>query len=110
RGIKTEQIPGLRQGRVFTGREAITYKLVDEIGGEREAVEWLQTERNVDKNLKVVEWKPGTTASLGLFSSIGAVAASFLNHTPMGQMLARDPSLSSLGLDGLISVWHPSEK
>jgi protease-4 len=110
RGVKPEQIPGLTQGRVFTGREAISFKLADGIGGEREAVEYLQTERNIGKDLKVVDWKPSSGSSLGLFSSIGAVAASFLNHTPMGQMLARDPSLSSLGLDGLISVWHPSEK
>ena len=66
--------------------------------------------RNIDKTLKVVDWKPQTSTSLGFFSSIGAAAASLFNHTYVGQMLARDPSLSALGLDGLISVWHPSEK
>lgn len=110
RGIKAEQIPGLTRGRVFTGREAVALRLVDSIGGEEEAVEWLRSKRNIDKSLKVVDWKPQTTASLGFFSSIGAAAASFFNHTYLGQMLARDPSLSGLGLDGLISVWHPSEK
>ena len=110
RGIKAEQIPGLTRGRVFTGREAMQLKLVDSIGGEEEAVEWLRSKRNIDKSLKVVDWKPQTAASLGFFSSIGAAAASFFNHTYVGQMLARDPSLSGLGLDGLISVWHPSEK
>ena len=110
RGIKPDQIPGLTRGRVFTGREAVQLKLVDSIGGEEEAVEWLRTTRNIDKSLKVVDWKPQTSASLGFFSSIGAAAASLFNHTYLGQMLARDPSLSALGLDGLISVWHPSEK
>jgi protease-4 len=108
--LKAEQIPGLTRGRVFTGREAVALKLVDSIGGEEEAVECLRSKRNIDKSLKVVDWKPQTTASLGFFSSIGAAAASFFNHTYVGQMLARDPSLSGLGLDGLISVWHPSEK
>jgi protease-4 len=110
RGVKPELIPGLAQGRVFTGREAFQYKLVDAIGGEDEAVDWLRTTRNVDKTLKVVDWKPQTSASLGFFSSIGSAAASLFNHTYLGQMLARDPSLSGLGLDGLVSVWHPSEK
>lgn len=110
RGIKADEIPGLKQGRVFTGREAVALKLADSIGGEEEAVAWLQKERNVDTSLKVVEWKTQAASSFGLFSSLGSAAASFFNHTYLGQMLARDPSVAGLGLDGFISVWHPSEK
>ena len=110
RGVKADAIPGLNRGRVFTGREAVQLKLADAIGGEEEAVEWLRTERKIDKSLKVVDWKVQAAGSLGLFSSIGEAAASFFNNTTLGQMLARDPSLSGLGLDGFISVWHPSEK
>jgi protease-4 len=110
RGVKADAIPGLNRGRVFTGREAVQLKLADSIGGEEEAVEWLRTERKIDKSLKVVDWKVPAAGSLGLFSSIGEAAASFFNNTTLGQMLARDPSLSGLGLDGFISVWHPSEK
>lgn len=109
RGIKPEQIPGLAQGRVFTGREAVGLKLVDAIGGEDEAVEWLRTTRKIDRSLKVIDWKPQSSSSLGFFSSIGRAAASLFGHTYLGQMLARDPNLSTLGLDGLVSVWHPSE-
>jgi protease-4 len=110
RGVKADAIPGLTRGRVFSGREAVQLKLADAIGGEEEAVEWLRTERKIDKSLKVVDWRVQTAGSLGLFSSIGEAAASFFNNTTLGQMLARDPSLSGLGLDGFISVWHPSEK
>ena len=110
RGVHPDQIPGLTQGRVFTGREAVELKLADTIGGEDEAVEWLRTVRNVDKSLKVVDWKPQSASSLGLFSSLGTAAASFFNNTSLGQMLGRDRSFAALGLDGLISVWHPSEK
>lgn len=110
RGIKPEQIAGLTQGRVFTGREAVQLKLADAIGGEDEAVAWLRKERKVDESLKVVDWKTQEAGSWGLFSSLGMAAASFFNHTYIGQMLAKDPSVSGLGLDGFISVWHPSEK
>jgi len=110
RGIKPEQIPGLVQGRVFTGREAVGLKLVDAIGGEDEAVEWLRTTRKIDRSLKVIDWKPQSSSSYGLFSSIGQAAASLLGQTYLGQLLTRDPNLSTLGLDGLVSVWHPSEK
>ncbi len=37
RGIKLADVPGLEQGRIFSGREALAKKLVDEIGGEVEA-------------------------------------------------------------------------
>jgi protease-4 len=109
RKIRPDQIPGLAQGRVFTGREAVQLKLVDAIGGEDEAVAWLRTTKNIDKSLKVIDWKPGSADSLGLFSSLGALARGLFGQSWVGQMLARDPSLSTLGLDGLVSVWHPSE-
>jgi protease-4 len=109
RKIKPEQIPGLAQGRVFTGREAVELKLVDAIGGEDEAVAWLRKTHNIDKTLKVVDWKPQSAGSFGLFSSLGALARGLFGQSYLGQMLARDPSLSTLGLDGLVSVWHPSE-
>ena len=45
--------PGLEQGRVFSGREALAHKLIDQIGGEAEAVKYLEEKRNVPKGLKV---------------------------------------------------------
>ena len=39
RGIDTASIAGLEQGRVYSGREALTHKLIDQIGGEAEAVQ-----------------------------------------------------------------------
>jgi protease-4 len=109
RKIRPEQIPGLSQGRVFTGREAVQLKLVDAIGGEDEAVAWLRKAHNIDKSLKIIDWKPGSSESFGLFSSLGALARAVFGPSWVGQMLARDPNLSTLGLDGLVSVWHPSE-
>ena len=34
RKIKVADIPGLQSGRIFSGREALQHKLVDQIGGE----------------------------------------------------------------------------
>ena len=58
RGIDTRNVAGLEQGRVFSGREALGHKLVDEIGGETEAVAWLVDKRSVPKGLKIIDWKP----------------------------------------------------
>jgi protease-4 len=109
RKIKSDQVPGLAQGRVFTGQEAVELKLVDAIGGEDEAVAWLQKTHMIDKSLKVVDWKPQSSDSFGLLSSLGALAEGLFGRSFLASVLSRDKGLSTLGLDGLVSVWHPSE-
>ena len=111
RNVKTAEIPGLEQGRVFSGREAQTLKLVDEIGGEAEAVRYLQDKRNVTKELKIVDWKPKRPSEWplgGADSSIfGWVAGRIFGE--IGTRLAQDPNLGQVGLDGMVSVWHPGK-
>ena len=58
RGVKAADIPGLLDGRIFSGREALQVKLVDQLGGEDEAVKWLKDVKNVPQTAKVVDWKP----------------------------------------------------
>jgi protease-4 len=43
----------LADGRIYTGRQAVAAKLVDEIGGEDEARAWLESARNVPASLPV---------------------------------------------------------
>lgn len=111
RGINTAEVPGLVQGRVFSGREALQHKLVDEVGGEVEAVAWLEQKRNVPKGLKVVDWKPSRSLdwplSGSLAQSLGTFVAS-LGREAIG-VLRTDPSLGAIGLDGLVSLWHPGK-
>ncbi len=111
RKLTVSSVPGLKLGSIYSGRKAQELNLVDEIGGEAAAISWLVEKRNVTKDLEVIDWTPekdvgwGATASnngvLGqLFGSGGAAIAKLLSH---------DRIVSSLGLDGLVSVWHPSE-
>jgi protease-4 len=109
RKIKSDDIPGLAQGRVFSGQEAVGLKLVDAIGGEDQAVDWLRKTHNIDSKAKVVDWKPESSSGFGFWSSVGSVVEGLFGQSYVGRMLARDPALSTLGLDGLVSVWHPSE-
>src|SRR5499426_1380347 len=44
-------------GRVFTGRQGVALKLVDEIGDERAALAWLAKEKNIKKGLPVRDYK-----------------------------------------------------
>ena len=108
RGLKADSVPGLKDGRIFSGREALAAKLIDQIGGEDEAVKWLQDVKNVSKDAKVVDWKPTTGSSYGLSSMTSSLAGWVFGAwaADLGNFLTRN----SVGLDGLLSVWHPADK
>ncbi|RTL70968.1 MAG: signal peptide peptidase SppA, partial [Hyphomicrobiales bacterium] len=117
RGVDTKSIDGLEQGRVFTGREALTFKLVDQIGGEAEAVAWMEETRNVPKKLRIVDWKPqresdwglGRLSLNGLAQAFGVGLGQGIADT-VGQLSSADPTIARLRLDGLVSVWQGSER
>jgi protease IV len=112
RKIDPAGVPGLTQGRIFSGRQALDSKLVDAIGGEREAVNWLETKRGVAKDLAIVDWKPKAENDWGLMGILGPVfgpAASLALGTQGREIVARmtdNAGLARLPLDGLVSVWH----
>lgn len=93
RKLSRVEAEALADGRVFTGRSAVEMRLVDALGGEAEAIAWLEDSKGIATDLpvrdikverKVEEW----------FGYLGS--------------LARKTMFSErLTLDGLISVWHP---
>ena len=44
RHLTPERVAVLADGRVYTGRQAVTEKLIDALGGEDVALDWLETE------------------------------------------------------------------
>jgi protease-4 len=112
RNIETARIDGLEQGRVFSGREALAFRLIDQLGGEPEAVEYLEEQRNVPKGLKVVDWKPKRESRLGLLGvSVRALAGLLLGDAAddLAGLVASD-RIAAMQLDGLVSVWQGSER
>ena len=113
RNIDTGAVAGLEQGRVFSGREALAHKLIDEVGGEAEAIKYLQEKRNLPKDLKVIDWKPKRESGWGLFALSMRALGSLLGERFAGE-IARvfdsDQALGSLRLDGLVSVWQGAER
>jgi protease-4 len=113
RNIDTRSVAGLEQGRIFSGREALTYKLIDEIGGEAEAVQWLEQKRDIPKGLKVVDWKPKRGSDWSLVGTSGAVIGYLFGDRIGGEfayLLGNEHGLGALRLDGLVSVWQASER
>jgi len=98
----------LADGRVYTGRQAIAARLVDRLGGEREAREWLETERGIDKDLKIVDWSEDGSSSLDLVSrAVGAAAAALGLVSGDTAAFGLAAAARTPRLDGLLSLWHP---
>lgn len=108
RGFDAATIGRLSDGSIFTGRQGLENGLVDRLGGEEEAVAWLE-ENGVEKGLPVIDWEPaGETPGLGLLGSLVRSIAAEAGLQPMGA--AGEALNQRLFLDGLVSVWHGSVK
>ncbi len=98
-------------GRVFSGRQALELKLVDALGHEETALDWLAKTSSIDPKTPVRDYRLQPrfsdlpflhVAAVGLFDAIGLTAfARRLEDWGMLQAVER------LNLDGLLALWHP---
>ena len=93
RKLTPDAVKQVSDGRVFVGRGALDLNLIDDIGGEAEALAWLDKDRGISKSLPVRDVKYGTDAS-GILDLVGSFARRMIGG-------------SRLTLDGLVAVWHP---
>jgi protease-4 len=106
RKMPRDEVLKLADGTIFTGRQALTVKLVDKLGGDPEIRAYLK-DRGVSEDLPVVEWRDDSSASPFWFSH---AMATMLRLTGMDQSLVpsalRMLGTDKLFLDGLVSVWQ----
>ncbi|HEX2555255.1 MAG TPA: signal peptide peptidase SppA [Microvirga sp.] len=108
RRLDEAELARVATGQVFNGRQGVPLKLVDELGSEREAIAWMERERNVSRNLPVREWKPRGDSDFSPFVW-AAIGADLLGFDSLGESLRRTGLSAGLGkLDGLLVVWHPA--
>jgi protease-4 len=112
RGVDTKSIAGLEEGRVFSGRDALTHRLIDQIGGESEVVKYLEEQRGVPKGLKIVDWKVSRDSDWGLVRIATQALARATGIAALDELarLLNDDRLARMRLDGLLSVWHGTER
>lgn len=107
RPLSRAEVVALADGSIFTGRQAMERKLVDSLGGEQEAKQWL-VGKGVNENLEIVEWKArdsgGSIFLPGFFSKIVARALGLQDYEAD---LLKQIGAERLFLDGLLSVWQP---
>jgi protease-4 len=93
RGLDANVAKKLADGRVYTGRQALSARLIDEIGGEDEARAWLESAKGVPVTLPIsdVRIEKDDKSLLGL----------------VGGSLGKALFSERLTLDGLLVLWHP---
>jgi protease IV len=109
RSMDATELAAVADGRIHTGHQALPLKLVDELGGEREAIAWLEREKGVAKDLPVREWRPRSDSGrLGLWSSAAFLAAA-LGYDDVATVFGRlAAEVEVTRLDGLVALWHPA--
>ncbi|MGB8187660.1 MAG: signal peptide peptidase SppA [Pseudolabrys sp.] len=97
-------------GRVFTGRQAVGLKLVDGLGNEKAALDWLEKEKKVPASTPVRDYSLQPRFSELSFLHVAAwtfeaVGLNFIAHRieEWGAVQA----VERLNLDGLLALWHP---
>lgn len=93
RGIARDQVVKLADGRVYSGKRAVELKLIDAIGGEAEALNWLETQKKVPKDLDIID-------------ESNEPELSFLDEVSQS-MFGKFFQNSRIRLDGLAAIWHP---
>jgi protease-4 len=108
RPLTREEVSALADGSVFTGRQALQKKLVDELGGEEQAIGWLAT-KGVDGKLKVVEWEAKGGGSFLFSNALAGAIGRLVGMPDSGAALLKELGGERLFLDGLLSVWQPEK-
>lgn len=112
RKLDDAMLARVSDGRVFTGRQALDLRLIDELGNEKTAVAWLAREKNIDPNTPVRDYR--LESRLGDFPFLHVVTVALLDAAGLTS-LARSfegsgmaAAVEHLNLDGLLALWHPS--
>lgn len=93
RKLDPAMLKAATDGRVFSGRQAIKIHLIDALGGERAAREWLKTKHDISDELPIRNVRWGEKGGL-IARTLDTVSEKlFINER--------------LTLDGLLSLWQP---
>ncbi|UFX45413.1 signal peptide peptidase SppA [Bradyrhizobium sp. 41S5] len=111
RGMDDALLEKVADGRVFTGRQAVDLKLIDQLGDEKTAIAWLVAEKKVKSDLPVRNYKLNPrfsdltflrTAASMTFDAFGLGGiARRIEQGGVAQVVDR------FGLDGMLALWTP---
>ena len=112
RKLDGSDLARVTDGRVFTGRQAIDLKLIDELGDEKQALAWLAKEKGIDPKTRVRKYD--LAPRFGDLPFLHVAAAWVFDAVGLGPWARRVEAwgtmraIERLNLDGLLALWHPS--
>jgi protease-4 len=93
RKLPKDKVMAIADGRVYSGKKSLEYKLIDAIGGEAEAMAWLASQKKIKAGLRIKDIK--IDEKMGVFEQLmQSTSKIFFNS-------------KSIGLDGMAAIWHP---
>jgi protease-4 len=112
RHLDDAQLAAVDDGRVFTGRQGVPLKLVDELGNEKTALAWLAKEKHVPAGTPVRDYSLEPRFSELSFLHVAAWSFQALGLSAVAQRVEQwggAQAFERLNLDGLLALWHPSQ-
>jgi protease-4 len=113
RGMDDALLAKVADGRVFTGRQAVDLKLIDQLGDEKAAVAWLVAQKGVKKNLPVRDFhltpRFGDLTFLRTAASITLDALGLSTIARQVEQAGVAQAVDRLGLDGMLALWQPAD-
>jgi protease-4 len=112
RGMDDALIEKVADGRVFTGRQAVELKLIDQLGDEKTAVAWLVAEKKIKSDLPVRDFKLSPRfGDMTFLRAAASITLDALGLTAIARQIEQagvGGAVDQLALDGMLALWRPA--
>jgi protease-4 len=110
RKLDDAQLAAVDDGRVFTGRQGVGLKLVDGLGNEKTARDWLASEKKVPTETPVRDYALEPRFDEFSFLHVAAWTFEAVGLSAVAHRIedwSAVQAVERLNLDGLLALWHP---
>ncbi len=112
RNMDDATLQTVADGRVFTGRQAVGLKLIDQLGDEKTAVAWLVAQKKVGSDVPVRDFRLsprfGDMTFLRVTASVALDAIGLGSISRQLEQSGVVQAVDRFGLDGMLALWQPS--
>jgi protease IV len=105
RKLDSATVDRLADGRVYSGRQALSVKLIDELGTEENARAWLAKEKAIAADLETITREPPATDNKPKLNLTWGKAAADTMLASLGLDALRQKA-EAAKLDGLLVLWR----
>ncbi|WP_137042735.1 signal peptide peptidase SppA [Pseudolabrys sp. FHR47] len=111
RKLNDAELTKVADGRVFTGRQGVPLKLVDQLGNEKTALAWLEKEKKIPASTPVKDFSLEPRFRELSFLHVAAYGFQQVGLKSLSEQVqawSGAAAVERLNLDGLLALWHPS--